>query len=184
LSRRGETLGVTVVYCLLTATLIVASFIDLELRIIPDSVTLGGALATPLFCVLFPELHQNPGAVEMGRRLAWFQSPPLGALAACGLGMAVGAGLTWATGVMGKAVFHKEAMGLGDVKLMAMIGGLMGWRQTLIIFFLAPVFGAVVGILMLLRTRDHHIPYGPFLSLATVVALLGGDRIIRMLGLA
>ena len=183
LRARGEAMGVVVVYCLLTGALIVSSFIDLELRIIPDSVTLGGALAAPVLCALFPEVHQNPEGVQLGRHLFLFGTPAFGALAACGMGMLIGSLLTWGTGVMGRAIFRKEAMGLGDVKLMAMIGGIMGWKQALIVFFVAPIFGAVVGIIVLLRTRDHHIPYGPFLSIATVVVMLWGDLIIKALGL-
>ena len=70
-----------------------------------------------------------------------------------------------------------------DYPDLAMIGGIMGWKQALIVFFVAPIFGAVVGIIVLLRTRDHHIPYGPFLSIATVVVMLWGDLIIKALGL-
>ncbi|HRU07706.1 MAG TPA: A24 family peptidase, partial [Candidatus Brocadiia bacterium] len=98
-------------------------------------------------------------------------------------GMAVGSFTIWATGLLGKAIFRREAMGMGDVKFMALVGGVLGWPMTLVTFFLAPVFGAVIGLIVLVRTRDHHIPYGPFLSIAAFVAMLWGADLLRFLGL-
>jgi leader peptidase (prepilin peptidase)/N-methyltransferase len=113
----------------------------------------------------------------------WSKDPVMGPLLACLVGMAVGAGATWLVGWIGKRLFHKEAMGLGDVKFMAFVGGLLGWQLVVLVFFLAPMFGAVVGLVQLLRTRDHHIAYGPFLSLAAVIAVCWGDKIFKFIGL-
>ncbi len=66
----------------------------------------------------------------------------------------------------------KEAMGFGDVTLMAMIGAFVGWQATLIVFFIAPVAGLIVGLLQWISKRDNEIPYGPFLCLATVVLII------------
>lgn len=59
-------------------------------------------------------------------------------------------------------------MGFGDVTLMAMIGAFLGWQPCLMIFFLAPFAGLIVGLLRLVLLRDTEIPYGPFLCLAAV----------------
>lgn len=174
----AEPTGVLVVYLVLTAGLIVSSFIDLELRIIPDELTIGGMVAAPLASVVVPALHHH---AAYGRAPALLGDGRLGALGASLLGMAVGAGAIYASGVFGKLLFRKEAMGLGDVKFMAAIGGLLGWKLVLLVFFIAPVIGSVVGLLALLRTRDRHIPYGPFLSLATFFVMLWGHRILRLL---
>ena len=88
------------------------------------------------------------------------------------VGMAAGGGIIWAVRIIGKAVLQKEAMGFGDVTLMAMIGAFLGWQACLIIFFLAPLAGLVIGLIILALRRDHEIPYGPFLCLATLVILL------------
>ena len=180
MNANGERLPVVVVYLALTAALIMASFIDLELRIIPDSITLGGVLLAPLVSILAPQLHAYE---KFGRTYMLRPDNVGGPLGACLVGMAVGAGSIWAAGALGKRLFHREAMGFGDVKLMAALGGFLGWQQILLVFFMAPIFGAVVGIIHMLRTKEHHIPYGPFLSIAAYVAMLWGDRIYRAIGL-
>ncbi len=88
------------------------------------------------------------------------------------VGMAVGAGLIWAVRILGTAVLNQEAMGFGDVTLMAMIGAFLGWQACLIIFFLAPFAALVVGILRLIFIRDKEIPYGPFLCLAALFVII------------
>ena len=82
------------------------------------------------------------------------------------VGMAVGGGIIWAVRIIGTAVLHREAMGFGDVTLMAMIGAFLGWQACLIIFFLAPFAGLLVGVFSLFLHRQSEIPYGPFLCLA------------------
>jgi len=94
----------------------------------------------------------------------------------CGLltalvGMAAGGGIIWIVRQIGAVVLQKEAMGFGDVTLMAMIGAFLGWQSTLLIFFIAPFFGLVMAIIGWSLRREHEIPYGPFLCLgaATLV---------------
>ena len=105
-----------------------------------------------------------------------------GPLAASLIGAGAGASATWLSGIMGKMLFRREAMGFGDVKFMALLGGFLGWKLILLVFFLASVFGSVVGLVHLLRTRDHHIPYGPFLSMGTLIAILWADKIFSAVG--
>ena len=113
-----------------------------------------------------------------------FSADPFwGAAAASLAGMGVGAALIYVTGLFGTLVFRKEAMGFGDVKLLAMIGGMLGWKLVIFAFFLGAVFGAVVGVASFLRTGDHHIPFGPFLAVASLVCVLWGDLIMSYLGL-
>ena len=83
------------------------------------------------------------------------------------VGMAAGGGLIWLVRVIAAAVLRREAMGFGDVTLMAMIGAFLGWQPCMMIFFLAPLAGVVVGVFRLVFCRDKEIPYGPFLCLAT-----------------
>ena len=95
------------------------------------------------------------------------------------VGMAASGGLVWAVRIIGTAALHREAMGFGDVTLMAMIGAFLGWQPCLIIFFLAPFAGLVVGVLRLILFRDKEIPYGPFLCLATLVLIVAWDIVWR-----
>jgi len=74
-----------------------------------------------------------------------------------------------------------ESMGGGDVKLLAMIGAFLGWKAAVLTFFLAPFFGIVVGMINLLRKKDHTIPYGPFLSLAAVVTIFWAEKILNFI---
>ena len=107
------------------------------------------------------------------------------------LGIIVGGGIIYLTGALFDLVFFKllkhppiqgetESMGGGDVKLLAMIGAFLGWKMALITFFLAPFFGLLVGLINLIAKKDHTIPYGPFLSLAALVAMFWSDKIIAL----
>jgi prepilin signal peptidase PulO-like enzyme (type II secretory pathway) len=88
------------------------------------------------------------------------------------VGMAVGGGCIWAVRLIGTLVLRKEAMGFGDVTLMAMIGAFLGWQPCLYVFFIAPFAGLVLGVLQLVLRRGGEIPYGPFLCLATCCVVL------------
>ncbi|NLF08952.1 MAG: prepilin peptidase [Pirellulaceae bacterium] len=105
--------------------------------------------------------------------LVWFRGGPgwHGLLSSL-VGMAAGGGLIWLVRIIGGAALGREAMGFGDVTLMAMIGAFLGWQPCMVIFFLAPLAGVVVGLLRLLLMRDKEIPYGPFLCLATLFVIV------------
>jgi prepilin signal peptidase PulO-like enzyme (type II secretory pathway) len=87
-------------------------------------------------------------------------------------GMVFSGGLVWAVRIIGTTTLGREAMGFGDVTLMAMIGAFLGWQACLMVFFIAPLAGLVVGLLRLILLRDSEIPYGPFLCLAAVVVIV------------
>ena len=88
------------------------------------------------------------------------------------VGMAAGGGLIWSVRIVGTAVLGREAMGFGDVTLMAMIGAFLGWQSCLMIFFLAPFAGLLIGVFGLILHRQTEIPYGPFLCLAAAVVIV------------
>jgi len=88
------------------------------------------------------------------------------------VGMAASGGLVWLVRIIGSATLGREAMGFGDVTLMAMLGTFLGWQTCLIVFFLAPLAGLVIGLLQLILFRETEIPYGPFLCLAAAVAIV------------
>lgn len=88
------------------------------------------------------------------------------------LGMACGTVLIWAIRIVGRVTLKREAMGFGDVTLMAMIGSFIGWQATLVVFFLAPLAGLAIGLIQLAIRREDEVPYGPFLCLATLVTVL------------
>ena len=89
------------------------------------------------------------------------------------VGMAASGGIIWAIRIIASAVLRREAMGFGDVTLMAMIGAFLGWQPCLIVFFLAPFAGLVLGLVSLILRRGPEIPYGPFLCMAALVVIAG-----------
>lgn len=101
----------------------------------------------------------------------WGAAHWLGMLTAL-VGLAASGGLIWAVRIIGKAVLGREAMGFGDVTLMAMIGTFLGWQASLIVFFLAPFAGLVIALLNLILRHDKEIPYGPFLCMASLVVIV------------
>lgn len=89
------------------------------------------------------------------------------------VGMAVGGGIIWAVRLIGYAVLRREAMGFGDVTLMAMIGAFCGWQVCLLVFLLAPLVGVVLAVSQWVLRREDEIPYGPFLCLAAAAVVVG-----------
>lgn len=87
-------------------------------------------------------------------------------------GLAGGAGVTWGVRIMGSLALKREAMGFGDVTLMAAIGSFLGWQACLIIFFLAPCLGLAYGVARLILGLGRELPYGPFLCLAALVVVV------------
>jgi leader peptidase (prepilin peptidase)/N-methyltransferase len=167
LSGQGAELAQGIIYLALTCSLIVASLVDIEHHIAPDEVTLRGIILAPLVSLLYPKLHAPVVATGFVR---------LDSLIACGVGIAVGAGVFYALGVFGKIVFRRQAMGFGDVKLMGFLGGFLGWKVVLLVFFFGAFFGVIWGV----ATRSRVIPYVPSLSLALLMVMLW-DKPLRIL---
>ncbi|NOY41163.1 MAG: prepilin peptidase [Planctomycetes bacterium] len=102
----------------------------------------------------------------------WWGGPAWMGLLTALVGMAVSGGMIWIVRIVGTAALKREAMGFGDVTLMMMVGTFLGWQAGVIIFFVAPFAGLVVGIFQLLLRRDDVIPYGPFLCLGALVVAI------------
>lgn len=123
----------------------------------------------------------------LGEGLVTDASPPwLRVLTGVLLGYAVGGAIVWATRILGTLGFGREAMGLGDVHLLAAIGAVLGPVDAAMAFFIAPFFGlgafAIMEILAkVTRTGPRIIPYGPHLAGAAIVATLLHDAILGIL---
>ncbi len=164
-------------YTILCCILIVCTFVDLELHIIPNEVSYTGLILAPLASLVYPRLHNTNASLrylEVGGN-QWINS-----FLASLMGVFIAGGLIFLCGVIGKLVLRKDAMGFGDVKLMGVIGGFLGWKLGLVTFFLAPFFGLLFGIPKLFLKKGHVIPYGPFLSLAAFVCILYKDIFIKI----
>jgi leader peptidase (prepilin peptidase)/N-methyltransferase len=143
------------VYLIFGSLLIIISFIDIDHQLIPDVLSVPGILLGIIVIPLSP--------------IRWHDSL---------LGILVGGGIIWLTGFVGKLVFKKEAMGGGDIKLMAMIGAFLGWKMVLMTIFFGSITGAVLGILFKLLTGKEYIPFGPFLSIGALLSLFVGQQVL------
>jgi leader peptidase (prepilin peptidase)/N-methyltransferase len=174
--------------------LIVATFIDLELWIIPDGSTvplmLSAVLVHTIFgqCWIVPLWFQDASIAATLRSalpesVSWLmfmwdagpfaaQQPHLHGFLVSTAGLVAGGGIVWLVRIIGAYVLRREAMGFGDVVLMAMIGSVIGWQPVIVVFFAAPVLAIGVAILSLVLRRRDEIPYGPWLSLAALLLLL------------
>jgi len=119
-----------------------------------------------------------------GGSASWWDNFILGQKWATGLlgsvfGFMIGGGVVWATRIGGSLAFGKEAMGLGDVHLMAAVGAMLGWVSPTIAFFVAPFMGLGWALARLIVHRTREIPYGPFLSMATLIVMLTHDIIVE-----
>ncbi len=103
----------------------------------------------------------------------WCPTANWSALLTALLGLLIGGGIIWLVRIIGTALLQAEAMGFGDVTLMAMIGTFVGWQSCLAIFFLAPFAGAVIAVIKWIFDRNREIAYGPFLCLGTLVLIVG-----------
>lgn len=155
------------IYSLLTFSLILVTFVDLEFQIIPDRITIGGLFLGLLTSILVPSLHNVSD---------WKQ-----ALLSSLLGILAGGGLIYLTAILGEMAFKKESMGMGDVKLMAMLGAFLGWKMAVLIFFLAPFFGTPAGLYLKFKKKEEIIPYGPYISMASFVTIIWGNKILNFL---
>jgi len=88
------------------------------------------------------------------------------------IGLAVSAGIIWVTRAGASAALGREAMGMGDVTLMAMVGIWLGWQPAVLVFFLATFIGLVHGFIQVFLHRENELPFGPSLCLAAVLITL------------
>lgn len=128
--------------------------------------------------VLFYLVYDGGGALVTGWKGLILKQKWLAGLLGSVFGFIIGGGVVWATRILGSLAFGKEAMGLGDVHLMAAVGAVLGWISPTVAFFVAPFFGLGWALSRLFSHRIREIWYGPFLALATVLVMLAHDEIV------
>jgi leader peptidase (prepilin peptidase)/N-methyltransferase len=156
-------------YAFLMTILTAVLFIDYDRRIIPDELVIAGLLggAAVFACNIF-----MPGKLAYGDENWW---TPL-------LGLIAGSGILLLVAIAGSLIYKTEdAMGIGDVKLLAPIGVFLGWKLGLAALFLSVLLAGVVSLLLVilgLKGRKDTIPFGPFIVLGTFIAIMWGWDII------
>lgn len=142
----------SILYCILCSVLIVVSMIDLKHKIIPDSLNIIGLIIGIIFIIL-------------DKSLLFYKL----------IGLGIGLGLFLAIAVV------TNAMGGGDIKLMAVLGLIFGVKGVLFISLFSFVLGAIISIVLLIlkiKSRKDEIPFGPFISLAALIYIFFGKEII------
>jgi leader peptidase (prepilin peptidase)/N-methyltransferase len=138
--------------------MIVLFVIDLQHRLLPNAITVPG-IGVGLAAAL---------VLEPGWRAAL-------------LGVVVGGGGLLLVAEVYYRLRHEDGLGMGDVKMLAMIGAFLGWQPMLVTLFLASLLGSVVGVGMLvfgLGDSKYALPLGSFLALAAVVTTSAGEQMI------
>lgn len=157
--------------------LVVATFVDFDHFIIPDSISIGGMIVGPLVSILVPELHSGATSATQG-------------LLASLIGLAAGFIPLQCIRLIGTAIYRKNgriakdeyAMGFGDIKLIGAIGAFLGWKAAVFSIIAAALFGTLV-TLPLLATGNRklldRLPFGPYLSLGALIWILWGTPIVQ-----
>ena len=149
----------SLVYFVFISSLLVITFIDLDHQIIPDIITLPG--------------------IPMGL-VASFALPTI-SFKASALGLLIGGGSLWFVAWLYNLIARRDGMGGGDIKLLAMIGTIIGWQGVIFTIFASSVMGSCVGITMMLikgKNMKYAIPFGPFLSIGAIAYVFVGSQII------
>ncbi|MBK8096471.1 MAG: prepilin peptidase [Planctomycetes bacterium] len=177
----GMALAAFLLHATFVSVLVACSFIDYDHRILPDAMTIRGMWFFLLASLFVPGLAGSVGEAPS-------LNPTAESLLASGLGLGVGMGVTAAIRSGASALFGRQAMGLGDVKFLGMVGAVLGWKSVLLTLFLGCVFGSIGGLLQMARRRSadesagaHEIPFGPYLALAALIALFAARPILHFL---
>jgi leader peptidase (prepilin peptidase)/N-methyltransferase len=148
----------TIVYAGLVSVFLVVSWIDWDHKIIPDVITLPGIVVGFLCAAL---------VLPTG----WLNSL---------VGILVGGGILLVLAWASPFLFGKEGIGGGDIKFLAMVGAFLGWQQALLTLMVGSVVGAVIGVVLLatkVLQKGQYIPFGPYLALGGLIAVLWGSEL-------
>ena len=149
----------SLIYIILSSALIIIAFIDLNEQVIPEVISLPGIVVGLILSFFVHHISFVNSA----------------------LGIVIGGGIILVIRLAGSAIFKKEAMGGGDIKLAAMIGAFLGWRYIIISLFLGFFLGAIAGIFLIMskiKSKEDVVPFGPFIILGSFITFLWGKNIL------
>jgi len=168
------------------ASILALIFIDAEHMLLPNAITYPGILFALITRAVIP-YFAGPNHFDDLPQLITLFPPAYPAWTVSLIGAAIGAlaggGSLWLMGFLWEKLRGVEAMGLGDVKMMLMVGAYLGWRLTILTILISALNGSLAGVSMMLRrgSRDMQmmLPFGIFLGIGSIVSLLIGTRIIE-----
>jgi leader peptidase (prepilin peptidase)/N-methyltransferase len=207
-----ESWDLLLVHLVVVSGLIVATFVDFDCFEIPDEISIGGMFLAPVASLAVPALHGSTWVA------AWMSGVDLvpgatadvdrtGALVGCLAGMAAGGGSLLLIGWLGSRIYKRDAMGFGDVKLLAAGGGFVGPGGVLVALMIASVIASVVGVanmvrffclarsrvrrrgakrplgrtLQVARVAGRYIPFGPYLGMGVGIVLYAWKDVVQWL---
>ena len=169
-----------------TSALLALVFIDAEHMLLPNAITYPGIVFAVVARLALPYLTGNLHFDDLpSLTMVYCTTSPIwvASLAGAFLGALIGGGSLWLMGWTWEKLRGVEAMGLGDVKMMFMVGAYLGWRLTILTIFVGVLSGSVIGIVLMARQRQKNmqmlLPFGIFLGLGAIAALLFGSHIVE-----
>ncbi len=161
-------------------------FIDAEHMILPNAITYPGIVFAFVARLALPYLMGNLHFDDLpGLMHGAFEGWPLWAASLGGglIGALLGGGSLWLMGWVWEKLRGIEAMGLGDVKMMFMVGAYLGWRLTILTIFVGVLSGSLIGIAVMARQQRRNmqmlLPFGIFLGIGAIAAVLFGRNIVE-----
>jgi leader peptidase (prepilin peptidase)/N-methyltransferase len=161
-------------------------FIDAEHMILPNAITYPGIVFALIARLAIPLLTGQPHFDDLPMLMnGMLAGMPLWAASLVGavVGALVGGGSLWLMGWAWEKLRGVEAMGLGDVKMMFMVGAYLGWRLTILNLFLGVLSGSLIGIALMMRQGKKNmqmlLPFGVFLGIGAIASLLIGSYIVE-----
>jgi leader peptidase (prepilin peptidase)/N-methyltransferase len=150
----------TLIYFVFIAALLTVTFIDIDHRIIPDVITLPGIPICFAASFALPAITYKDAL----------------------LGILAGGGSLFLVAWLYSLITKKEGMGGGDIKLLAMIGAIVGWQGVFFTIFVASLAGTLAGFAVMLQSRKGMklaVPFGPFLSIGAIAYIFFGTQLIN-----
>ncbi len=165
--------------CVFSAILLALVFSDLEKLLLPDELTLGGMLVGFGFSIFVPVPDPLVGAIlgiftGLSGRGLWMLQSALGGL--------LPAAILWTAGWLFEKIRHREGLGFGDVKLIAMVGTFLGLQNAFLTLIVGSVAGSILGYgyikAMGKDPNTYPLPFGSFLGAAGLLLALAGQRVL------
>ena len=161
--------------------MLVLIMIDLDHRILPDVITLNGIWISVLINIYLAQ--PSPSTVTLfGLVGAEISNERLTSLYGSLIGLSCAAGLFWLVREAFFLIRGIEGMGVGDIKMIAMVGAFLGLPLTLLTILISSTVGSVLGLTVIRvfrKSRNYELPFGTFLGMGAIISLLYGKTIVN-----
>ena len=172
----------TFIYSLFLALLVILVFVDYQHQILPNVVTIPGTVAGILLSPFLAEgAYRDVLTVASASALQPDGYEGLLPWIGSTLGALIGGGILLVVGSAYRLVRKRQGLGMGDVKMMAMVGAFLGWRSALLTIFAASFAGSIIGLFLILfqgKSLQHKLAFGTFLGIGAAAVLFFGASIL------